>query len=269
MSNLMLKGGYIGNKGGMFRSPIFVGGTSQAITGSTTTNTTITLNSGLTGGISSTAAEGDLIVIAYGTGSLADRTLSIISSNYITLADLYANDTNDTNFIAAVKILTAADVSSGVTVSATGATADSGAVVVHIWRYITNNISLITATNQTGINTNFPSFDSVTTIYPSTIVIYAAAGCAPGVSWTTTNQEFIQRELNNFIQQVGSASTYDVVVGMGSILIPTISTYQASSWTARQASSTSASFCSSTITVPSNLSGIYNLASRQYWQDYP
>ena len=61
----------------------FYGGATATKAGGTSGNSTISLTA-LTGGISSAAQAGDLVIAVYATGSTADRTLAITggSLNY-------------------------------------------------------------------------------------------------------------------------------------------------------------------------------------------
>lgn len=105
----------------------YVGGQVGSFAG-TTSATTVTF--ALTNGISATPQAGDLVIVAYGVGSTADRALTIknASSTDYTLAgsELYQNDTYDSNLRVAYRFMPASPETT-VVLSGTGATADSGA----------------------------------------------------------------------------------------------------------------------------------------------
>ena len=90
----------------------YVGSNTGTWAGANTGNNNVSLTA-LTGGLSASAAIGDIVVALYVTGSTADRTLSITDgTNAYTLVNTeqYSNGTTyDTNLRVAYKILTAAD----------------------------------------------------------------------------------------------------------------------------------------------------------------
>ena len=76
----------------------FVGSKIATQAASTTVGGSLSLNAGLTGGSASAVSAGDLVIAVFGTGSTADRTLSITdgTNNYTLIgSELYANDNKD------------------------------------------------------------------------------------------------------------------------------------------------------------------------------
>lgn len=190
----------------------YVGGTTAAITGSTATTTNVSLT-GLTGGLASAPAANDLVIVYYGVGSTADRTIGVGTTGYTEVAELYANDTFDTNLSVSYKTMGVTP-DTQVTVSATGATADAGAVAVQVWRYIDTNVSTpldVAVVTATGTNSVLCDPGAITPITPGAMIIAGGAGAhSRGVATYSSS------DLRNFITIGGPDSTNDVTVGMGS-----------------------------------------------------
>lgn len=188
----------------------YVGGATATKAGATSGNSTISLTS-LTGGISSSAAAGDIVIAAFATGSSVVRTLSITDgTNAYTLigSALYSNLTTDTNLRVAYKVLTGADAS--VTFGPTGNAADAGAMAVHVWRGVDTATPLdVTATKATGTSTGRPNPAAITPSTSGSVVI------AVGAASAGTGAVFTSSDLSNF-RTATSADTYDAMIGIGS-----------------------------------------------------
>ena len=203
----------------------FVGGNTATKAGATSGNSTISLTT-LTGGISSSATIGDLVIAVYATGSTADRALTITdgTTNYTTIgAELYANGTSyDTNLEVAYKRLTAADTS--VTFGPTGNAADAGAMAVYVWRGVDQTTPLdVTPTTATGTATGRQNPAAITpTTAGSVIVIAGGASAATGAVFTASY-------LTAF-RSATSADTQDAMVGIG-YLTWTSGAYDGAQWT--------------------------------------
>lgn len=186
----------------------YVGGKTGAWVGSGTVTNSISLTS-LTGGISSAAAVGDVVVAVYATGSTSDRTLAIGVGDYTLIAELYANFTYDTNLRVAYKVLTAADAS--VDFGPTGATGEAGTAAVHVWRGVDNGTPFdVAATTATGTNVLRPDPPAITPVTAGAVVLAAGGSAAQTGSLFSSN-------LYNFITAT-SADISDATVGIGSAL---------------------------------------------------
>lgn len=188
----------------------YVGGTTAQITGSTATTTNVSLT-GLTEGLASAPVTGDFVVVYYGVGSTVARTLSISTIGYATVVNTFVNDTYDANLLAAYKVMGAVP-DTQVTVSATGATADSGAVAVQVWRYVDPYLPISTAsTIATGTNSVLCDPPAITPATAGAMIIAGGSGGhARGVATYSSS------DLRNFITVGGPDNTNDVTVGMGS-----------------------------------------------------
>lgn len=195
----------------------FVGGNISRKAGATSGNTTIALNSGLTGGIASAAQSGDFVLGVYATASTADRSLSITdgSTAYTLIAsELYSNVAVDTNLRCGYKFITG---DTATTFGPTGNSADSGAMAVYVFRGVDTTTPLdVAAQSGTGsVNESNPSVPSGSPITPVTygafivsIGAMALVGLSAGDVFNTPS------ELVDFLRIVG-VDTNNVALGIG------------------------------------------------------
>jgi len=156
----------------------FVGGAIAGKAGAASGNSTIPLNSGLTGGIASAAQSGDFVLAVFATGSAADRTLSITdgSADYTLIgSELYENHTlTDTNFRVAYKFITSdTDTTFGPTLNGF----DAGAMSVLVFRNVDTasplDVTPTTAQANTNVDINYPSITPAT---PGAVLVFVGAG---------------------------------------------------------------------------------------------
>lgn len=191
----------------------FVGGAQAGKVGATSGNSTIALNSGLTGGIASAVAAGDLVVAVFATGSTANRTLAITDgTNPYTLigSELYQDDVFDTNLRVAYKFMGGTPDTS-TTFGPTGNAADSGAMAVYVFRGVdpTTPLDVAAVTGQAANTSRVVPPD----ITPSTAgafpVVVGAAAHNGGVDTFTSS------DLTDFQTIGGANDTNDVTLGIG------------------------------------------------------
>ena len=203
----------------------YVGGNTATKAGATSGNSTISLTA-LTGGISSSAAAGDIVIAVFATGSAADRTLSITDGTtaYTLIGtELYSNGTTyDTNLRVAYKVLTAADAT--VTFGPTLNAQDAGAMALHVWRGVDSTTPLdVAATTATGTGSGRPNPPAITPVTAGSEII-VAGGAAAG-----TGAVFVGTGLSNF-RTATSVDTNDAMVGIGSFDWVS-GTYDPAAWT--------------------------------------
>ncbi len=188
----------------------YVGGTSAQITGSTSTTTNISLTA-LTGGVGSAPVAGDYVIVYYGASSTANRALTVTTSGYTQVSDIYVSSTFDANLTVAYKLMTATP-DTQVTVSATGATSDAGAVAVQVWRGVDNLVVFdVNPTSNNQNNTANINLPPITPVTAGTVVVSGGASAHNlGV------QTFTGSDLSNFVTFSGPNSTNDVTIGLGS-----------------------------------------------------
>ena len=225
-----------------YNSPTYVGGQTYGNTGTTSS---ITINFSLSGGISSTPAVGDLVIVAFSTASASDRDLRIspnggTSYPYIELADLYANKTQDTNLGVYYKKLVSSADTGIILPDGTFATSDAGTVAIQVWRNATLDANLVSTSSTT---TAIPNPPSITTYTNNAVVI------AIGASAHTQNQNtFTASQLSNFLT-IGINSTNDSTLGMGSYVQTTAGAFDPAAWTFGGTDSTNFSYVAATLAL--------------------
>lgn len=185
----------------------YVGGYTQGFVG-TTSNVTITFGGNLTGGLASSASEGDLVLVWFGTGSTLDRNLVV--SGYTEITELYSDDTYDANLVVAYKFMEVTPDNTFVLTGGTLSTADAGAVVVQVFRGVDSIVPLdVVTTTATGASSVLANPPSIT---PSSAGAWVVAGGAGAHNAGT--KTYSSSNLTNF-RSVGADDTNDVTVGAG------------------------------------------------------
>lgn len=126
----------------------------------------------LTGGIASSPATGDLVIVATGWVSTANGDPGVTTSGYTEVADLYANDTRDANFSVNWKIM-AGTPDTSVTCKGSSSASNGAVCVVHVWRNTNTSKPLDATTTTATLNnsTNQVNSPSITPVTPGAIVI--------------------------------------------------------------------------------------------------
>ena len=194
----------------------YVGGTSNAGTGA---SYTVSLNGTLTGGLSSSPAAGDIVVVFSGFGNTASVAPTCTGNNsgaYDSASNaLYSNDTWDTNFRAFYKVQGSTPDTS-LTIGRVNNTTYGGATTVHVWRGVNTTTPLdvttttTSASNQSSAALNPPAITPVTS---GAIVIAGGAGTMPAAG--TAGYTAIGT-MSNTVTQYGNGSTADTSVIMAS-----------------------------------------------------
>lgn len=185
----------------------YVGGQLASITASTTTATTV--NFALTGGLASTPATDDIVIVSYGVGSTVNATIGVNTAGYTEIAELYVSDTYDANLSVSYKVMGATPDTS-VDISATGLNSDGGYVVIQVFRGIDTTTPMdVTAATATGGNSGIPNPAAITpTTVGAEIVVIGATASTGGVTYTAAY-------LTNFLTASNTAATNDITVGAG------------------------------------------------------
>lgn len=193
---------------------VYVGGTS----GSGTSNGyTVSLSGTLTGGVASSPAPGDLVVVFTGFGNTASSAPAVSGNNtgaYTpATAAQHVNDTWDTEFQSFYAVMGSAPDTS-LTITRTNNTSYGGATTVHVWRGVdVSNPFVGAATPAGGGNTsaiNPPAYDPGV---PGALIIAGGAGtqATTGVPFTGFTG------MSNFVSGYGDGSTADIAVCMASV----------------------------------------------------
>jgi hypothetical protein len=153
----------------------FVGGSISSKEGASSGDTTLALNSGLTGGIASGVSTDDFVIGIFATGSTADRTLAITDgTNPYTLiaSELISTDNYFTNLRVAYKFMGGTPDTS-LTFGPTGSSSDAGVYAAYCFRGVDKTTPLdVTPTTATGNNATSPNPPSIT---PSTLGAFIVA----------------------------------------------------------------------------------------------
>lgn len=168
------------------------------------TSTPLSLTA-LTGGIDTAARENDLVVYLLSLAGTTDINLAVTTTGYTEVADLYANDTYDTNISVGYKFMGATPDTDIARPAGTGY-----ALIAHVWRGVdTSNPMDVTPTTATGTNTGVPTPPAITPTTAGAIVL-----CLAG-NGTLSTSAFTSSQLSNFVTITG-LSTYDTTTGVGS-----------------------------------------------------
>lgn len=215
----------------------FVGGNAFSNASSSTPSCSLT---GLTGGLASAPAAGDIVIACIAFKDSVNRDISCTTSGYTEIADLYSNDTNDSQLGIYYKVLTAAETS----VQFDLGTPANSRFAVHVWRGQNATPLDATTTTATGDGgTGRPNSPSITTITSNAIVI--AVGCMAGSSTNALASPVVPSGMENFFSV---NSTTDSAIGIASALRSTAGAYDPPNFGGFSTSSSNA-WCAATIAL--------------------
>lgn len=190
----------------------YVGGTSCTGTGATYS---CTLNSGLTGGIASAAAAGDLVIVVTGWASTANGDPGVSTpTGYTEVYDLAANDTRDAQLSVNWKIMGGTPDTS-VTVRGFNNAANGGATAVHVWRGA-DQTTPMDVTPPTGVTTNnsaLPDSPAITPVTTGAVVLTVGLGTGDASPLTQT----APAGYGNARSVAGTGSTMSTIANIASI----------------------------------------------------
>lgn len=181
-----------------------------------TTDITVMFGGSLTGGLASSASEGDLVIVYFAVGtSFRTEARDLQISGYTQLQRLFADDSNETTLLVAYKFMGSSPDSSFTIVGGTRGTVDAGAVVVQVWRGV-DPTTPFSPTETTAIGFNSALCDPPP-ITPSVAGSYIVAGGSAGHTRGTTvpPARFTSSDLSDFRSIVGPNTTNDVTIGVG------------------------------------------------------
>jgi hypothetical protein len=248
MRSIFENGGIIGERQNYNSTIQFVGQLSTTFEGSTTVGATINLTS-------LNLRTGDIVIVAYESCGTVNKTLSI--ADYTTIADLFADDTEDSNLIVAYKFMGITP-DTQVVIPPTQNTADGGAVVLHAYRNVDDTTPLdVAATTASIINTATPNPPAITPVSTGSLIV-VAAGAAHTLGTTAT---FFAPYLSNFLSVAGN-DTNDPTVGIGNIPW-TGGTFDPPSWRFNGVDSTNFSTNSVTIALRPKRNKIWNITAEK------
>lgn len=219
---------------------VFVGG--RAIDNSSTSTPNCSLT-GLSGGIASAPAIGDLVIAAIGFVNSTNRDITTVSSGWTEVADLYANSIADTQLGVFYKYLTAADKS----VQFSLGTTVISKFVTHVWRSA-NSSSPLDATTTTATLTNSSSANppAIGVVTDGAVVI--AVGVAADHSSGTSLDLTVPSGMENFFKTTKPSTTDTPQLAIASVLINSGGSYDPGLFGGGRANSGN-SWCAATLAI--------------------
>lgn len=182
----------------------------------TTSATNIPLNSGWNTGFGDgnatfAPATDDIVIVTYCVGANADVAIGVNTTGYTEEAELYSDNTFDTNLSVSWKRMGATPDTS-VDVSPTTNITFGGAVILEVWRGVDTTTAMdVTRTTATGINGGKPNPPSITpTTTDAVVVVCGGAGASDGTAFTQPGTE-----LASFLSDF-QTDTCSAMVGTGS-----------------------------------------------------
>lgn len=190
----------------------YVGGQGAGFAG-TTTNQTITFN--LTNGLATTPAAGDLVIVTFCTGSVADRTLDIETTgatNYTLIgSELYSNDTEDTNMRVAYRFMPGTPETQFRFAGGSGDNADAGRWSVHVYRGVDSGTPLDVAAVTVSAAAQSTRLVNPGAITPTTAGAWLQiSGCGAGAAGGTYTTNYLKD-----IRAGSTADTHDALIATG------------------------------------------------------
>ena len=171
----------------------FVGG-AYALGSSSNFSVSLTA---LAGGIGTAAQAGDLVIVLNACAGTGSRALGVTSTGYTEVADLYADDTSDTDLSVSYRVMPASpDTTVGVTASA--GTAYGAIGIVHVYRGVHPTSPMdVTPTTATGTNSSIPDGPSITPATNGATVVVCGAGAYTSADTSVTAPTNYTNQTNN------------------------------------------------------------------------
>jgi len=196
--------------------PVLQGRKNVTFNGTTTNPASISLTSGWTvgaGGATYTPVEDDVVYVGYSIGSSsdADRDVTIVTSGYTELADLFSNGSSQESNLGVFRKVMGATPDTALQVGPTGNNAFAGAVQVEVWSGVdTTTPEDVTTTTATGSGTDRPNPPSITpTTADAVVTVFGSGASGTGAAFTQSGSE-----LTNFLS-TNSADSTDATIGGG------------------------------------------------------
>lgn len=192
----------------------FVGGRSALSTSATPSF----LLTGLSGGVASAPAAGDIVIACVAFRLSGDENIECTTSGYTEVADLYISDIEGRTHLGVYyKVLSAPDTSvafrvDGITVDCTFAT--------HVWRGVGASPLDVPSTTAVSGDSGRPNAPAITAIRSDVVVI--AVGAATGGAGAKISALTVPSGMGNFFTQ---REGEDAAIGIASASPLTPSTY--------------------------------------------
>lgn len=181
------------------------------------TNVTVSLSGTLTGGIASSPAPGDLVIVYAGCSSTSNRIVAAsgnTSGGYTSIVLLAVSGTNYANIDVSRQFMGATPDTS-VTASHNGAAADTISVYISVWRGVdaTTPLDVTRTTSTTGSALDIQP-PAITPITSGAYIVSGAIGAA-GSGAIQSNGVYTSADLSDFRSIGGGSGARTSVVGVG------------------------------------------------------
>jgi hypothetical protein len=216
---------YYINTGSTVAAIQYVGGISAGTLGATT-DYTVGLTA-LEGGIASAPQYGDLIIVAVERSGSANKAYNI--AGFTQIADLYANDIQDSNFHVGYLICPIIPPTLVTFTGGSGNGNDGMAVIIQVFRNVDQTTPLdVTSTTFIAADTAIVNPAAITPVTSGAIIVVAGGASHDA----TAGGAFTANYLTNFrtTNTVALVETNDATVGMGYVAW-TSGAYDPAAWT--------------------------------------
>ncbi len=211
---------------------VFVGGAAFVNASSSTPSCSLT---GLTGGLSSSPASGDLVVACIALKD-SDRNIQCTTSGYTEVADLFSTGSNESALAVYYKALSSAETSVAFNLGATKVSV----FAVHVWRNV--NATQPDAATTTATMLGRPNAPSITTSTDGAVVL--AVG-AQGDGGSGMDALTVPSGMEKFF---GALSTNQAGIGIASITRASAGAYDPPTFGGGTSSTNNAS-CAATLAI--------------------
>jgi hypothetical protein len=213
----------------------FVGGVGLSLGATQTPSYSLT---GLSGGLASAPAIGDIVIACVAIKNSTDRNIQCTTSGYTELADLFSEAAQAPQLGVYKKTLTAADTSIAFDIGVS----TQSRFVCHVWRNI-NSTALDATTTTNEDDGGIPNPPSITTVTDNAVVIAVGVGGASSINpiFTPTAPSGMENLFLNF-----SSTTFGIAIA--SILRTTAGAYDPGPFGGFNSSSSNGS-CAATLAL--------------------
>lgn len=194
-------------------------------------------------------AENDIVVVAYAIGqnNNANHNLAPTTAGYTEEADLFSNDTRDSELWVGYKVMGAVP-DGNFSFPATGNAFDATSCAFNVWRgqSLTSPLDAATTTDDANTNSAVPNPPAITTVTPGALVLIV--GCGTGSSHdtaVTVPTNYSNQQLEGITD---SSAPNAITLAMASRVLSAAGAEDPAAWTG-WTTSVSDSWCAATVAL--------------------